>query len=605
MSEPIIQLSNISFTYPGDEVPVLDQVSLTVNKGDFIAIVGSNGSGKSTLCKCFNGLIPHYYTGEYTGDVTVCGLAAEAAGVAELSRYVGYVYQDFENQLVRPTVMDDVMFTPLNYGYKDYAARGERALRMMGLYGVKDAFIWSLSGGQKHLLALAGALAMDPEILVIDEPVSQLDPHHARQIYDILQHLNEVLGKTIIVIEHHAEFIADYCNEVVLMDRGRMKWKLPVREALSSVETLLDLGIFPPQVTQAAWRVARQHSIDPQKEHAHKEQLLPITLEEAIHWFAAEERIEAKTHGKPMIHHQTEIKDAANTLILAEDVHLSYRTILKKMQSVLDGVDLHIHSGESIAIVGNNGAGKSSLLKLIAGIVKPTSGYLQVNGHDVRSMTPEKMARHTAYVYQNPEEMFIEDSVEKEIAYYLNAHRVQDKDQRLEGMLQHFRLEELRNKDARLLSGGQQRRTALAIGAAMEPAIMLLDEPTANLDIATKQEMQQVLALLKDKVETVIIATHDMQLVSEWATRIIVMHQGVVLADGTKEEIFADGRLLERAGLVSTQLMELSLALGLPRICYTLEEFLAFYSPASGSELTGEGEVSTWISSEKRLTASP
>lgn len=172
-------------------------------------------------------------------------------------------------------------------------------------------------------------------------------------------------------------------------------------------------------------------------------------------------------------------------------------------------------------------------------------------------------------------------------------------------MLQHFRLDELRDKDARLLSGGQQRRTALAIGAAMEPAIMLLDEPTANLDIATKHEMQQVLASLKDKVETVIIATHDMQLVSEWATRIIVMHQGVVLADGTKEEIFADGRLLERAGLVSTQLMELSLALGLPRICYTLDEFLAFYSPASGPQLTGEGEVSTWISSEKRLTASP
>ncbi|MCM3129647.1 ABC transporter ATP-binding protein [Paenibacillus provencensis] len=604
MCEPVIQLSNISFTYPGDVIPVLEEVSLTVNKGDFIAIVGSNGSGKSTLCKLFNGLIPHYYAGEYTGDSKVCGLATETAAVAELSRYVGYVYQDFENQLVRPTVMDDVMFTPLNYGYKDYAARGERALRMMGLYGVKDAFIWSLSGGQKHLLALAGALAMDPEILVIDEPVSQLDPRHARQIYDILKHLNEDLGKTIIVIEHHAEFIADYCNEVVLMDRGRIKWKRPVREALSSVETLLELGIFPPQVTQAAWHVAYPQSPDSQRDHSSKEQLLPITLEEAIHWFAAEERTEVKTLEMPLIR-QSETTDTANTMILAEDVHLSYRTILKKMQSVLDGVDLQIHSGESVAIVGNNGAGKSSLLKLIAGIVKPTSGYMQVNGQDVRVMTPEKMARHTAYVYQNPEEMFIEDSVEKEIAYYLNAHRVPDKDQRLADMLQHFRLDELRDKDARLLSGGQQRRTALAIGAAMEPAIMLLDEPTANLDIATKHEMQQVLASLKDKVETVIIATHDMQLVSEWATRIIVMHQGVVLADGTKEEIFADGRLLERAGLVSTQLMELSLALGLPRICYTLDEFLAFYSPASGPQLTGEGEVSTWISSEKRLTASP
>ncbi|MCM3782245.1 energy-coupling factor transporter ATPase [Neobacillus mesonae] len=596
MCEPVIQLSNVSFTYPGEENPVLNEVSLTLNKGNFIAIIGSNGSGKSTLCKLFNGLIPHYYSGDYFGEAMVCGLSTEQSTVAELSKAVGYVYQDFENQLVRPTVMDDAMFTPLNYGYQDYKERGERALRMMGLYGVKDDFIWSLSGGQKHLLALAGALAMDPEILVIDEPVSQLDPHHARHIYDILKRLNEEHGKTIIVIEHHADFIAEYCNEVVLMDCGQVKWKKTVREALSSVETLLELGIFPPQVTQAAWQITRYLGINQSKET-----LLPITLKDAIDWFIAEKRSAAKSNEEPL-KLPGEKKDVSNPIVTAEDIHLSYRTIQKKLLPVLDGVDLNIYSGESVAIVGNNGAGKSSLLKLIAGIVKPTGGYMQVNGQSLKGMSPEKMARHTAYVYQNPEEMFIEDSVEKEIAYYLNAHQVPNSEQRLHEMLNHFRLQELKDKDARLLSGGQQRRTALAIGAAMQPAIMLLDEPTANLDIATKQEMLHVLSSLKDKVGTVMIATHDMQLVAEWASRVIVMHQGHIIADGTKEQIFADSRLLERAGLVSTQLMELSLALELPEICYTLDEFMAYFSASNQVELK---EEKAWTSFEGRLTASP
>lgn len=245
MRNSILELNGVTFTYPGAEQPVLQEVSLRLEEGDFIAIIGSNGSGKSTLCKCFNGLIPHYYTGDFTGEVTICGQPADGKSVAELSKHIGYVYQDFENQLVRPTVLDDVSFTPLNYGFADYKERGERALALTGLSDLRNEFIWQLSGGQKHLLALAGALAMDPEILVIDEPVAQLDPQHARHIYDILRRLNEEHGKTIVVIEHHAEFIADYCKHVVLMDKGRMRWQKPVREALSSVKELLELGIYP------------------------------------------------------------------------------------------------------------------------------------------------------------------------------------------------------------------------------------------------------------------------------------------------------------------------------------------------------------------------
>ena len=207
--KPIVQLKDVSFTYPGAENPVLNDIQLTINQGEFTAIVGGNGSGKSTLCKTFNGLIPQFYVGDFEGEVIVNGLTAKDHSVAQLSKNIGYVYQDFENQLLRPTVIDDACFVPLNYGLSDYKERGEWALEVTGLSALRDEFIWQLSGGQMHLLALAGTLAMRPKMIIIDEPIAQLDPNHAKQLYDILKKLHLEYGITIIVIEHHTEFIAN------------------------------------------------------------------------------------------------------------------------------------------------------------------------------------------------------------------------------------------------------------------------------------------------------------------------------------------------------------------------------------------------------------
>lgn len=562
----------MSFTYPGTEQPVLQDVSLKLQKGDFAAVIGSNGSGKSTLCKTFNGLIPHYYTGDFGGEVKWNGESAAGQSVSELSRRMGYVYQDFENQLVRPTVLDDVCFTPLNYGLADYKERGRRALELTGLVGLEGKYIWQLSGGQKHLLALAGALAMDPEVLVIDEPVAQLDPQHARQIYDILRRLNEEQGKTIVVIEHHAEFIAEYCRTVILMDGGSLRWHKPVREALSSVEELLALGIYPPDVTRAAWLLRPGN-----RTGAH----YPLGSREGAGCFIRRrppEQAEASaaTAAAPAETALSAAEKRADRMVRLDGVKLSYRTIHKTLQPVLNGISLELYSGESVALIGNNGAGKSSLMKLIAGIVQPTEGSAEVKGILVNGLPPERLAGIAAYVFQNPEDMFIDDCVRKEIAYYLKARRLSDAEETVERMLHAFRLGGLAERDARLLSGGQQRRVSLAIGAAVRPAVMLLDEPTANLDICAKQEMARVLHTLRSHVETVVIATHDMALAAEWASRIIVMNGGRIIADGSKEEIFTDGRLLRRAGLAETQLMELSRMLGLPRICSSLEEFAAY-----------------------------
>ncbi|MNH98605.1 putative HMP/thiamine import ATP-binding protein YkoD [compost metagenome] len=565
----IVSLDEITFTYPGSEEPVLNGVSLRIKRGDFVAVIGGNGSGKSTLCKTLNGLIPHYYVGDFTGSVTVNGLNSLECDVARLSRHVGYVYQDFENQLIRPTVLDDASFAPLNYGYKDYLERGRRALQLTDLKVDHNEYIWQLSGGQKHQLALAGAVSLDPEILIIDEPVAQLDPRHAKDIYDLLKNMNERHGKTIIVIEHHTEFIAEYCKEVILMDKGRAIWSKPVKEALRELDQLKASQIYPPQVTQAASLVAGAANVGVNA--------YPVTLEEAKMYFEPMLRMTVPGATSAVISTDEEAdrdrKSHASSVIDMDHVKFSYRTVTRQRKEVLKDVSVSFQRGDLVALVGNNGAGKSSLMRLITGVTKPESGYVRVKGTNTADTSPEELANTVTYIYQNPEEMFIEDSVRKDIEFFLKARRVQGYQQKVDEIIESFGLTELQHRDGRLLSGGQQRRASLAIGVAMNPSIILLDEPTANLDIATRKDITRLLLGLNQHVETVIIATHDMQLVAEWANRVIVMNQGTIVHDGTRESVFVDVDLLELAGLNAPQIMELSRSLCMSPLSYTVDEF--------------------------------
>ena len=269
----VIEIDHLTYSYPGADRPTLKDITLQIEKGDFLAIVGNNGCGKSTFCKVLNGLIPQFISGDFEGTVMACGLNTQETDVGSLARKVGYVYQDFENQIIRPTVLDDASYACLNYAMPDYKERGMQALEQCGLTGKQNDFIWQLSGGQTHLLALAGAVSLQPEVLILDEPIAQLDPMHADRIYAVLRELNETYGKTIIVIEHHTEYIADFCKQVMLMKDGQVQWKLPVNEALRRVEELQSCNIFPPQVTIAAHRMQKCGML---AENA----VLPTTVEE-------------------------------------------------------------------------------------------------------------------------------------------------------------------------------------------------------------------------------------------------------------------------------------------------------------------------------------
>ena len=554
-----VEIDGLTYTYPGAPQPTLRNITLQIPQGDFLAVVGNNGCGKSTLCKVLNGLIPHFITGTMEGSVRVEGLDTQESDVGVLAQKVGYVYQDFENQIVRPTVLDDASYACLNYAFPDYLARGRTALRQCGLEGREEEYVWQLSGGQTHLLALAGAVSLQPDILILDEPIAQLDPMHADRIYEVLRDLNENHGKTILVIEHHTEYIADYCKHVMLMRDGQVRWILPTENALQRVEELEECNIFPPQVTQAAHRLRRAGRLP-------ADILLPTTVEggktafAGLHYISRERPAPAVPDGESAVSFQ--------------DVSLAYRSVKGEPHTVFDGLNLNIRKGEKVALIGSNGAGKSTLMKLMVGLLKPNTGTVSLFGEAIGEKRAEDLSRQISLVYQNPEEMFIKDSIRGDIAYAMEVRGIPDWQERTDALLSRFRLTGLQDRDGRLLSGGQMRRASLAIGIALDPGVLLLDEPTANLDIATRREIMAVLSDMKDIIQTAVIATHDMQLVCQWAERIVVLCGGKVVADGPRDTVFSHREVTRLVGIRPPEIFTMAQALDQRALCYTVEEFL-------------------------------
>ena len=560
-----IEIKNLTFTYPGADAPTLRSLSAEIEEGDFIAIVGNNGCGKSTLCKTLNGLIPHFILGDMEGVVRIDGEDTREQEIGTLAKKAGYVYQDFENQIVCPTVLEDASFACLNYAMPDYEEKGRQALSICGLASKIQDYVWQLSGGQKHLLALAGMAALSPDILILDEPIAQLDPAHADKIYEVLKELNEEYRKTVIVIEHHTEYIAKFCKNVMLLKDGTVKWKLPAKEAMRRVDELQESDIFPPQVTIAARRMEAEGILP-------KGTALPVDIEEGRNLLLP--FLRRKQSGERTVSKKIPVGEP---LVRFSNVTVKYRSVKGEPPKVFDRFNLEIKKGEKIALIGSNGAGKSTMLKLMMGLVHPEEGGVYVKDRLTRELSKEELGKTISLVYQNPEEMFIKDSIRKDIEYAMKARKIPEYEKRTEKLLEMFRLTELAERDGRLLSGGQMRRASLAIGVALNPEMLLLDEPTANLDIATRREIMKTLAMLKDITDTVVIATHDMQLVCDWAERIIVLCGGYVIADGPKEEIFSDMYVRGQVGIRPPQIYDMGRELGIKDPCFTVDEFIEYF----------------------------
>ncbi|MFJ4233489.1 ABC transporter ATP-binding protein [Cellulosimicrobium cellulans] len=567
--EAAVEVEGLTFRYPGAAADSLRGVDLRIEAGDFVAVVGGNGSGKTTLCKAFNGLVPHFWNGDLAGTVRVFGRDTAALSVADLADDVGYVFQDFGNQLVRPTVRDDVAFAPLNLGRADWAGRADAALDALGLGPIADRHTWQLSGGQQHLVALAGAMALAPRLLVVDEPAAEVDPRRAAAIYEHLARLN-AQGVTVVVIEHHAELVARYARSVVLMADGAPRWHLPVAEAMARTEDLAAADIPAPQV------VALARALDPTVRAGGPP---PLTVDACVASLAGippagPRAVATRAAGRRSADPRVPEHATGEEVASLRGVTHGYRTISGPRSVVLDDLDLTLRDSERVALVGSNGAGKSTLLSLLSGIALPQRGTVTVDGRDTRSTTAAALSDAVCYLVQRPEEMFLQDSVRGDVAMHPRGRGAPDADELVEHVLDQVRLTAVADRDGRLLSGGQQRRAALAVALAMRPRLLLLDEPTSSLDVRSRDDVIDMLAALAAHIRCTVVATHDMHLVAEWADRVVVLHEGRVLADTDPATLFASPVVLAAARLVPPQVAQVGAGLGLAPVPLTVDELV-------------------------------
>ena len=525
MSETVLKVENLWYSYPRSEEWALKGVNLEVKKGEFIVLTGPSGCGKSTLALSVCGYIPHVIErGRMKGRVYVKGVDTRKKELHELTQLVGVVLQNPEDQLFALTVEEDVAFGPENLALpvEEIRRRIDRAMKDAGVWEIRHKENFALSGGQKQRTAIAGILAMEPEILIFDEPTSDLDPQGAYSVLSIISEIKSRRDVTVILIEHRLDEVSKYADRIVLMDRGRIIIDAEPHEAYKRLDEFLKLGVRPPQVSEAAYKYGKLDA------------KIPISLEEAENYFS---RIVGSERRFPLKLDEKEEVKVSENVIEFEDVWVRY----SDGTVAIKGVTLQVKRGEMLAIIGRNGSGKSTLMSLTVGLNKPWKGKARVMGLDVSTTPTRKLVEHVGYVFQNPDHQLFTNTVEEELAFGPRNYGLPEEEikRRVEEALKLLELEEFRKAHPHALSRGQRRRLAVASILTMEPEILVLDEPTTGQDWGHSTMLMNIARKLnREKGVTVIFITHDMRLVAEYADRVVLLENGKVRMMGTPRQVF-------------------------------------------------------------------
>jgi len=555
-----IVAENLWWQYEGAKDWILKGINLTVKQGEFLGIMGPSGAGKTTLCMCMNGLIPQRARGRYKGCVKIGDLDTIENKMFELAGKVGMVFQDPETQFVMMTVEDEIALGLENLALPREEMR-ERVRWAMDVVGLSDDFLGKtpleLSGGEKQRIAIASILALKPEILILDEPTSNLDPVGKAEVFSTVEDLKNKFDITIIVVEHEAEKLAEFADRIIVIYNGQIVEEGSPREVFKKVDTLKSLGIRSPQVTEFA-----QYK---------KWDDVPITINEAEKKLA--EMLKKEQYRIQKIEVKTEGKRSREPIIQAENLHYTYPNGGK----ALKGVSLTIGKGDYLAIIGPNGSGKTTLAKHFNGILKPTDGKVLVDGSDIKKATITKLASKVGYCFQNPDHQLFCQTVKDEVAFGpLNLGLTKEEvEERVDKALKTVGLEIFGDEHPFFLGKGQRQRLAIASILAMEPEVLIIDEPTTGQDYRMAEEIMCLLDQLNEKGHTVIIITHNMPLVCEHVERVIVMLDGKIIVDGPPAEIFTREDVLREAHLYPPQITQLAKKLakfGVPGNVLTVEQ---------------------------------
>lgn len=587
----LIEVKDLKYRYPGTTELALDGVSFTVEKGEFIGIAGENGAGKSSLSQALLGLIPQFYKGAYGGSVTVCGMDARSTPVSELCRHVGLVFQNPFNQLsgAKDTVYDEVGYGLQNLGFppEEIRTRVESVLRCFGIWEYRDRNPFDLSGGQLQRVAICSVLAMNPDVLILDEPTSQLDPEGSEEVFHTVDELTK-MGITIIMIEQKIEKLAGYCDRVLLMHQGHVVDYDTPRKIFSR-EDLYDLGVNPPAYT----RFARANAL------AFEDGTLPVThaetlervkasgadratliaslrrmtagvqMEGAVPQTAVEnsasmtdvaqpagagaEAVAAEASASTSGHSASEGAGAAATFQV-QDLRFSY----VKGREVLHGLNLALDHRPT-AIIGQNGAGKTTLVRVLKGLLKPDSGEIRYQGENLETKTVAELASRVGYVFQNPDDQIFKYKVLEEVMFGpLNiGMSPQEAEASAHEALRMVGLDEKADENPYDLELSDRKMVAIASVLAMNTDVIILDEPTIAQSWNGREKIREIIQSQAAQGKLVIAILHDMDFVANSFARVIAMAHGEILADGAPAEVFRNHPVLEKAALAAPPLYEL------------------------------------------------
>ena len=546
-----IVFENVTFTYPAARSSALSDISLTVREGEIILVTGPTSAGKTTLCSCVNGCIPHFYGGELKGKILVKGQDTCKTTAGILSSKVGLLFQDPFSQLVSATVEDEVAFGPENLGLpvEEIKNRVDESLHYVRLDKYRDSSPSTLSGGQQQACALAAIIAMTPDIYVLDEPTSNLDPIGTSMIFNLIKELAEKEKKTIIIVEHKLAQLVDVVHRVIVLKDGRMAVSGEPRAVLGEkAEYLEKLGLHPPRLSLLAQRL---------QNFGLKLDTVPLTLAESYEVLS-----KALKRVKPSVTSSVNPHPDLSQANATGDVIIQVRDLTHQYPDgtlALKGVSLDIRKGDFIAIIGQNGSGKTTLAKHFNGLLKPTSGSVTVFGLDVATTPSYSLVARVGYVFQNPNHQLFSTKVSDELAFGCRnvGFNPETTKKRIQEVAHLLELEKYLDERPYSLSQGEKQRVAIAAILAMNPEVLVIDEPTTGQDPRRSRDIMDLMKMLHSAGKTIIIITHDMDLVCEYAKQVIVMNDGRTLTQGPPREVFTKAEILREAFLAQPVILEL------------------------------------------------